>query len=77
MELRVGRPAHPKARPRPAGAWHQDVRALKRQLLTARLAEHGNNRTHGARSLGLSRTYLVRLLRELELDLPPAVRWRG
>jgi hypothetical protein len=57
--------------------WCEEVRAFKRRLLESRLAQHGNNRAHTARSLGLPRTYISLLLRELELEIPLPVRWRG
>jgi DNA-binding NtrC family response regulator len=50
--------------------WHEQVLAFKRCLLEARLTAHGGNRTHAARSLGLQRTYLLRLLRELQVHVP-------
>jgi DNA-binding NtrC family response regulator len=50
--------------------WHDEVVIFKRRLLEARLIAHDGNRTHTARSLGLQRTYLLRLLRELQVDVP-------
>lgn len=59
------------------GPWRDEVRAFKRRLLATRLAEHRGNRAETARSFRISRTYLFRLLRELEADVPPAIQWRG
>jgi DNA-binding NtrC family response regulator len=41
------------------------VVAFKRQLVETTLSAHGGNRTHAARALGLPRTYLLRLIRNL------------
>jgi DNA-binding NtrC family response regulator len=46
-------------------------------VLEARLTAHDGNRTHTARSLGLQRTYLLRLLRELGVDVPRRPRARA
>jgi DNA-binding NtrC family response regulator len=56
------------------GTFHELVVQYKRELLLAALARHGGNRTHAARALGLQRTYLLRLIRDLALDVPPAPR---
>jgi DNA-binding NtrC family response regulator len=57
--------------------WHEQVRAFKRDLLTAALERSCGNRTHAARALGLQRTHLMRLVRELEITVPPPARGRG
>jgi len=57
--------------------WHKQVRAFKRDLLTAALERSCGNRTHAAHALGLQRTHLMRLVRELEVTVPPPVRGRG
>ena len=44
------------------------VVAFKRELIGRTLAAHGGNRTHAARALGLPRTYLVRLIRALDVN---------
>jgi DNA-binding NtrC family response regulator len=41
------------------------VVGFKRQLIETTLRAHGGNRTYAARALGLPRTYLVRLIRNL------------
>lgn len=56
--------------------YHEAVREFKRRLLTNTLAIHGGNRTHTARALGLQRTYLLRLIRQLEIDQPRPTRVR-
>ncbi|HUF91911.1 MAG TPA: helix-turn-helix domain-containing protein [Candidatus Limnocylindria bacterium] len=47
------------------------VRGFKRQLLEAQLQQSAGNRTHAARALGLQRTYLLRLIRDLGITVPP------
>ena len=69
----------PPSSPPPAGAtptgWHGALRCFKRALLEHTLAQTSGNRTHAARALGLQRTYLLRLLRELDVQaIPPARR---
>ena len=55
----------------PVSAYHQGVEAFKKQLLQTTLEAHRGNRTHAARALGLQRTYLLRLMRDLEVRVPP------
>ena len=45
--------------------WHAAIAAFKRTLIERALADAGGNRTRAARSLGLQRTYLLRLMREM------------
>ena len=45
--------------------WHVAIAAFKRALIERALADAGGNRTRAARSLGLQRTYLLRLMREM------------
>lgn len=47
------------------------VADFKRQLLVTALQNHGGNRTHAARTLGLQRTYLLRLIRDLGVTTSP------
>jgi DNA-binding NtrC family response regulator len=59
--------------PGPLGAptYHHAVHEFKRHLIEHTLhAVHGN-RTHAARALGLQRTYLLRLMRDLNVAAPP------
>jgi Nif-specific regulatory protein len=51
--------------------YHCAVSAFKRRLIEAALHEASGNRTHAARVLGLQRTYLLRLMRELHVAAPP------
>jgi DNA-binding NtrC family response regulator len=44
------------------------VVAFKRELIATSLREHGGNRTHAARALGVPRTYLLRLIRQLSVS---------
>jgi DNA-binding NtrC family response regulator len=56
--------------PRPLG-YHGAVWDFKRRLIEATLQQMSGNRTHTARVLGLQRTYLLRLIRELGVSAPP------
>jgi DNA-binding NtrC family response regulator len=44
--------------------YHDAVAEFKRRFLAHMLAAHGGNRTATARTLGLQRSYLVRLIRQ-------------
>ena len=57
--------------------YHGAVCDFKRRLIEAMLHETRGNRTHAARALGLQRTYLLRLIRELGVAAPPAQRRPG
>ena len=61
----------PDAPAPPAGGYHGAVSEFKRQLIESTLRETRGNRTHAARALGLQRTYLLRLIRELGVAAPP------
>jgi regulatory Fis family protein len=60
----------PQARDEIVG-YHGAVSDFKRRLIEATLHQARGNRTHAARSLGLQRTYLLRLIRELRVAAPP------
>ena len=69
----------PLSSPRPADAlppkpvgFHGAVTEFKRRLIEATLCQWGGNRTRAARALGLQRTYLLRLMREFEVNVPRA-----
>jgi DNA-binding NtrC family response regulator len=51
--------------------YHGAVSEFKRRLIEATLHQAQGNRTHAARALGLQRTYLLRLIRELGVVAPP------
>jgi DNA-binding NtrC family response regulator len=51
--------------------YHGAVCDFKRRLIEATLHQMRGNRTHAARALGLQRTYLLRLMRELRVAAPP------
>jgi transposase-like protein len=51
--------------------FHGAVSEFKRRLIEATLTQAGGNRTRAARALGLQRTYLLRLMREFEVRIPP------
>lgn len=51
--------------------WHEALVAFKRCLVAGALSRSGGNRTRAARSLGLQRTYLLRLMRTLGVSDAP------
>lgn len=59
------------AEARPPVGFHGAVSDFKRRLIEATLTQLGGNRTRAARALGLQRTYLLRLMREFEVHIPP------
>jgi Nif-specific regulatory protein len=63
-------PLTPAAPERLVG-YHGAVSEFKRRLIEATLHQMRGNRTHTARALGLQRTYLLRLIRELQVSAPP------
>ena len=54
-----------------AASYHGAVWDFKRRLIEVALHQACGNRTHAARVLGLQRTYLLRLIRELGVAAPP------
>jgi hypothetical protein len=64
--------AAPAPVPKPVG-YHGAVSEFKRRLIEATLCQLGGNRTRAAMALGLQRTYLLRLIREFGVDVPPPV----
>lgn len=56
--------------------YHELVQEQKVAILTRALLERGGNRTRTARDLGLQRTYLIRLIRELGVAVSAPVRRR-
>jgi hypothetical protein len=63
----VSDPRPPQATP----GYHGAVTDFKRRLIETTLHETRGNRTHAARALGLQRTYLLRLIRDLGVAAPP------
>ncbi len=61
----------PDPQPRPPAGFHGAVSEFKRRLIEATLSQSGGNRTRAARALGLQRTYLLRLIREFQVRIPP------
>jgi DNA-binding NtrC family response regulator len=57
--------------PEPAPGYHDAVSEFKRRLIEATLHQACGNRTHAAKTLGLQRTYLLRLIRDLGVAAPP------
>jgi DNA-binding NtrC family response regulator len=64
-------PAADAALPAPPVGYHLAVSEFKRRLIEATLHQVRGNRTHAARALGLQRTYLLRLMRDLGVTAPP------
>jgi DNA-binding NtrC family response regulator len=54
-----------------SASYHGAVSDFKRRLIEATLQQAQGNRTHAARTLGLQRTYLLRLIRDLGVAAPP------
>jgi DNA-binding NtrC family response regulator len=50
------------------GSFEQEVRAFKRRLIERTLLEHQNNKLQAAKSLGLARSSLHRLIDELHIE---------
>jgi len=61
------------AGPRPVVGFHGAVSEFKRRLIEASLTQAGGNRTRAAKALGLQRTYLLRLMREFQIRIPPSL----
>ena len=57
---------------RPVVGFHGAVSEFKRRLIEASLTQAGGNRTRAAKALGLQRTYLLRLMREFQIRIPPS-----
>src|SRR5260370_10021059 len=57
--------------PPPPFGYHGAVSEFKRRLIEATLRRACGNRTHAAKALGLQRTYLLRLIRDLRVAAPP------
>ncbi len=66
----------PAPMPRAVLGFHGAVSEFKRHLIEATLHQVGGNRTRAARALGLQRTYLLRLIRDLGVAAPPAPQRR-
>jgi DNA-binding NtrC family response regulator len=57
--------------PLSTAGYHGAVCEFKRRLIESTLHQARGNRTHAARVLGLQRTYLLRLIRDLGVAAPP------
>lgn len=60
----------------PVANFHKEVDRFKKDLIQATLEAHRGNRTHAARTLGLQRTYLLRLMRDFGVIVPISQRFR-
>jgi DNA-binding NtrC family response regulator len=68
----IAQPAHGSLEvPGRSLGYHGAVCDFKRRLIESTLHQMRGNRTHAARALGLQRTYLLRLMRELRVAAPP------
>lgn len=59
------------------GLYYELVDAFKRDLIKRVVTECGGNRTEAAEALGLQRTYLLTLIRDLPVKGLPAGRRGG
>lgn len=66
LPLRMVGPPASSERRSGHSSYYDEVRKFKQDLLRRVLG----NRTHSANALGLQRTYLQRLIRELEVQVP-------
>ena len=55
------------------GAFKVQVDRFKADLIRATLLAHGGSRTRAAETLGLQRTYLIRLIRQFGVDVPARI----
>jgi DNA-binding NtrC family response regulator len=60
----------------PPATWHESIATCKRALIERALRRAHGNRTRAAERLGLQRTYLLRLMREMGVSAPRRVRRR-
>jgi DNA-binding NtrC family response regulator len=80
LALGIGPTRHPSAASGggvEVGEFHGSVRTYKQALIRAALQQAGGNQTRAAELLGLQRTYLVKLLRSLEIRDPGALSPAG
>jgi DNA-binding NtrC family response regulator len=77
MSIVPASPTLPTSESHRAVSYHGAVCEFKRRLIEATLEQAHGNRTHAARALGLQRTYLLRLIRELGVAAPPPPPRRG
>jgi len=63
--------------PQSAGGYAEAVRAFKLRLLRDALARSGGSRSAAARGLGLHPSNLMRMIRELGIDVPAPARTPG
>ena len=54
--------------------YHSLLAAVQVEVIKRALAATGGNRTHAARLLGLQRTYLLRLMRDRDIEVPRPLR---
>jgi DNA-binding NtrC family response regulator len=71
MHAQLAALTSPPPSPAATPGYHGAVCDFKRRLIEATLHQVQGNRTHAARALGLQRTYLLRLIRDLGVAAPP------
>ena len=60
-----------------SSGYRSAVATFKRELIEAALRDHHGNRTHAARALGVQRTYLLGLIRDLGVAAPASAGGHG
>lgn len=61
----------PRIRTKGTPLFKQATREFQKEFLRRELERHGGNRTHTAESIGITRVYLVKLIRDLGLERNP------
>jgi DNA-binding NtrC family response regulator len=62
-------PRGKRERPMLNSVFHQVVRRARERIIHVALRSTGGNVTHAARRLGITRPYLLRLIREFSIDV--------
>ncbi len=57
-----------KDTPLPTGGFHEQVEQVRKQIIVEALDQAGGNQTRAAEALGLQRTYLARLIRQMGIQ---------
>lgn len=60
-----------------ASTYADQMKDLRRQVLTTALERESWGRSRAARALGLHRTYLLRMVRDMKLEIPPSPDFGG
>jgi len=54
--------------------YQQRVDEFRKAFLCEALLAHGGNRTRTAKTLRIQRTYLLRLIKDFQIDVPPPIK---